>query len=60
MHTMDQHLAQLVSRGEITYEAGREKAQDLDGYERLVQAGSTNRGSGANLAAGGNAMQNMR
>jgi len=37
MHTMDQHLAELVSAGTITYEAAVEKAHDVDGLERLTQ-----------------------
>lgn len=37
MHTMDQHLAELVSAGTITYEAAIEKAHDVDGLERLTQ-----------------------
>lgn len=37
MHTMDQHLADLVKAGTITFEAAREKAHDLDGLDRLLQ-----------------------
>jgi twitching motility protein PilT len=37
MHTMDQHLADLVSAGTITYEAAVEKAHDVDGLGRLMQ-----------------------
>ncbi len=37
MHTMDQHLADLVKSGTITYEAAIEKAHDLDGLDRLLQ-----------------------
>ncbi len=37
MHTMDQHLADLVSTGTITYETAVEKAHDVDGLERLTQ-----------------------
>ena len=36
MHTMDQHLAELVNEGLITNKAAMEKAQDLDALERLV------------------------
>ena len=36
MHTMDQHLADLVNEGEITREAAVEKAHDLDSLERLM------------------------
>lgn len=37
MHTMDQHLADLVKAGTVTYEAALEKAHDLDGFDRLLQ-----------------------
>lgn len=37
MHTMDQHLADLVKSGTVTYEAAMEKAHDLDGLDRLLQ-----------------------
>jgi twitching motility protein PilT len=36
MHTMDQHLAELVNEGLITSKAAMEKAQDADALERLV------------------------
>jgi twitching motility protein PilT len=36
MHTMDQHLAELVNEGIITHRAALEKAKDLDALERLV------------------------
>ncbi|MFZ2227692.1 MAG: type IV pilus twitching motility protein PilT [Candidatus Nanopelagicaceae bacterium] len=35
MHTMDQHLAELVNLGTITAEAALEKANDADGIKRL-------------------------
>lgn len=37
MHTMDQHLADLVKSGTVTYEAAMEKAHDIDGLDRLLQ-----------------------
>jgi len=37
MHTMDQHLADLVKAGIITYESAVEKAHDGDGLDRLLQ-----------------------
>lgn len=37
MHTMDQHLADLVKSGTITHAAAVEKAHDVDGLERLLQ-----------------------
>ena len=36
MHTMDQHLAALVSSGAITMEDAEAKAQDLDSMRALV------------------------
>lgn len=36
MHTMDQHLAELVNAGTITITAAREKAHDHDTLQRLV------------------------
>jgi twitching motility protein PilT len=36
MHTMDQHLAELVKTGKITYEVGLEKCQNPEDYNRLV------------------------
>ena len=42
MHTMDQHLADLVKAGSITYEAALGRAHDVDGIGRLMQGhGST-------------------
>ena len=35
MHTMDQHLAQLVSQGKISYEVGVEKCHHLEDFNRL-------------------------
>ncbi|RNE59252.1 type IV pilus twitching motility protein PilT [Cryobacterium tepidiphilum] len=37
MHTMDQHLADLVTEGVITREAAEEKAQDLDALHQLMR-----------------------
>ncbi|MES2169253.1 MAG: type IV pili twitching motility protein PilT, partial [Actinomycetota bacterium] len=36
MHTMDQHLAEMVNHGQITHEAALEKVHDPDGFKRLV------------------------
>src|SRR5690554_3766491 len=36
MHTMDQHLADLVNTGQISYESAMEKAHDLEVLKRLV------------------------
>jgi twitching motility protein PilT len=37
MHTLDQHLADLVNAGTITHEAAVAKANDVDGLGRLMQ-----------------------
>ena len=37
MHTMDQHLSDLVNEGQITREAAFEKAHDPDSLERLIR-----------------------
>ena len=36
MHTMDQHLADLVKTGKITYEVGLEKCHHVEDYNRLT------------------------
>ena len=46
MHTLDQHLADLVKATRITYEEGLEKCQHLEDYNRLV-------GRSARMAQGG-------
>jgi len=57
MHTMDQHLAELVRSSKITYEEGLDKCQNVEDFNRLV--GRTSRmaqGSTANdpIAAAAN------
>ncbi len=47
MHTMDQHLAELVNRGEVTYEAAVEKVHDPEGFQRLARRGPQSAGAGA-------------
>ncbi len=37
MHTMDQHLADLVNNGRVTHKAAMEKVHDPEGFGRLVQ-----------------------
>ncbi len=39
MHTMDQHLADLVKRGRITYETGIEKCHHIEDFNRLTGRG---------------------
>ena len=36
MHTMDQHLADLVKKGRITYETGLEKCHHVEDFNRLA------------------------
>lgn len=36
MHTMDQHLAELVNGGDVAYDAAIEKVQDPETFARLV------------------------
>lgn len=47
MHTMDQHLADLVKSKTITYEAALEKAHDIDGLDRLLQGFDLKAANGA-------------
>ncbi len=35
MHTMDQHLADLVKTGKISYETGLEKCHHVEDFNRL-------------------------
>ena len=35
MHTMDQHLADLVNSGAVTHQTAVEKVHDLEGFKRL-------------------------
>ena len=39
MHTMDQHLADLVKRGRVTYETGLEKCHHVEDFNRLTGRG---------------------
>jgi twitching motility protein PilT len=39
MHTMDQHLAELVKTGRITYEVGVEKCHHVEDFNRLCGRG---------------------
>jgi len=50
MHTMDQHLADLVNAGQITYESASEKAHDLEVLKRLVtRTGGNSSDAGVNF-----------
>lgn len=48
MHTMDQHLSELVKTGKITYETGLEKCHHVEDFNRL-----TGRFSGGSQGAAG-------
>jgi twitching motility protein PilT len=54
MHTMDQHLAELVNAGTITRKAAEEKVHDSEGFHRLVdRVDSPNAELGRGLATSG-------
>jgi twitching motility protein PilT len=44
MHTMDQHLAELVNNGTVTYAAALEKAQSIEEFKRMVTRVETSHG----------------
>ena len=46
MHTMDQHLADLVDAGQITHQSAYDKAHDLEDLKQLIRRA----GSGASAA----------
>ncbi|CAN5139228.1 hypothetical protein BH09ACT3_BH09ACT3_06790 [soil metagenome] len=52
MHTMDQHLAELVNSGQISHGAAIEKVHDLEGFKRLVHR---TEGPGSSLGSFGQA-----
>jgi len=52
MHTMDQHLADLVNAGQISHQAAYDKAQDLEDLKQLISRMSTD---GSAVNSGGNA-----
>jgi twitching motility protein PilT len=41
MHTMDQHLADLVDSGQITRQAALDKAHDVDSLQQLIKRTGT-------------------
>lgn len=51
MHTMDQHLAELVKTGKITYEQGLEKCHHIEDFNRLTGRTSGGTGGGTSLGA---------
>jgi len=50
MHTMDQHLAELVKIGKISYETGLEKCHHVEDFNRLTGRFSGGGGGGAGAA----------
>jgi twitching motility protein PilT len=44
MHTMDQHLAELVTAGKVTRQAAEEKAQDPEGLAQLLGRSAAGQG----------------
>ena len=46
MHTLDQHLAELVDTGQVTRQAALEKAQNAVGLEKLIHRSDTPRQTG--------------
>ena len=52
MHTMDQHLADLVNNGTITRRAALDKAHDVEGIHRLIQRVETEASAQAIAASG--------
>ena len=49
MHTMDQHLADLVRQGRISHETGLEKCHNIEDFNRLT--GRSGGSPGAGFAA---------
>jgi twitching motility protein PilT len=58
MHTMDQHLAELVNAGEITQEAALEKVHDLESFKRLVSGGHSPSSSGYDFSQSNSSFAN--
>lgn len=60
MHTMDQHLADLVRQGRISYETGLEKCHHIEDFNRLAGRAGGSTGAGfANAGMGGSAQHGM-
>ena len=51
MHTMDQHLSDLVRQGRISYETGLEKCHHIEDFNRLT--GRAGGSTGAGFASSG-------
>lgn len=59
MHTLDQHLADLVRTGQITYETGLEKAHHMEDYNKLTGRQARMNQGGAALQAAANNIGGM-
>jgi len=54
MTTMDQHLAELVRMGRISYETALEKCHHVEDFNRLTgRAGGTTQGANTAMMTGG-------
>src|SRR5450756_593858 len=51
MHTMDQHLAELVKVGKLTYEVALEKCHHVADFNRLTGRSAGGSGTGSSLGA---------
>jgi twitching motility protein PilT len=52
MHTMDQHLADLVNAGQISHQAAYEKAHDLEDLKQLISRLGNDQGAAMTAGAG--------
>src|SRR5690606_21196062 len=53
MHTMDQHLADLVNAGQVSHAAAYEKAQDIDDIKQLIHRADSMGTSYSDTSTGG-------
>ena len=53
MHTMDQHLAELVDTGQITRQAAMDKAHDMDSLAQLIKRSDTTMDADSRSMSGG-------
>ena len=51
MHTMDQHLAELVRSGRITYETAADRCHSVDELNRMLGRGNAGGGTATGVAA---------
>jgi twitching motility protein PilT len=60
MHTMDQHLAELVNEGQITGEAAAEKAHDATDLKQLIERSGGSGGSNSRSIDFGDSFSSRR